>query len=370
MTKPKVSVVCVSYNQERYINQAIDSFIEQKTNFEFEVLVADDSSTDKTAEIIKTYSRKYPKIIKPILRKNNIGVARNFRETLLEASGEYIALCEGDDYWTNINKLQIQVDYMEKYPSTTVCFHPVEVVYEDGRPSTIFPEKRVAKEFTKTNLFKRNYMQTNSVMYRRADYSQLELNFLPVDWYLHLYHMRDGRIGFINKVMSAYRRHPGGLWWDTASGNLDTMWNKYGISHIRLYEGLLKIYGGNKEYNRIISNHIIETIFNIFTVKTVDKDNIDTLLNSYQTYIKDYLIKVSKDKIELEDKKTLLINDINKKNQELQTRNNELLSYKNELLSYKNELLQLESELNNIKDSKSWKIIQKYRKIVEQIKTR
>jgi glycosyltransferase involved in cell wall biosynthesis len=109
----KVSILTITYNHSEYISQAIESFLMQKTDFAFEVIIADDASTDNNQEIIRSFQQKYPNIIKPILRNENIGMNQNFVDAVNHCSGKYIALCEGDDYWTDPLKLQKQVDFLE-----------------------------------------------------------------------------------------------------------------------------------------------------------------------------------------------------------------------------------------------------------------
>lgn len=126
----KVSVCCLAYNHEKYIRKTLDGFVMQKTNFPFEVIVHDDASTDRTAEIIREYEKKYPEIIKPIYQTENqysqgIKIRSSFFFPLVR--GKYVALCEGDDYWTDINKLQIQYDYMESNPDCSLCVHQSEM---------------------------------------------------------------------------------------------------------------------------------------------------------------------------------------------------------------------------------------------------
>ena len=108
MTTPLVSIVCITYNHENYIKQCLDGFFMQKTNFDFEILIHDDASTDKTADIIRLYEKKYPGIIKPIYQLENLLYPL--------ASGKYIAVCEGDDFWIDPLKLQKQVEFLEKNP--------------------------------------------------------------------------------------------------------------------------------------------------------------------------------------------------------------------------------------------------------------
>ncbi len=119
-----VSIHCLAYNHGKYIKDTLDGFINQKTNFSFEVLIHDDASTDNTAEIIREYEKKYPDIIKPIYQKENqyskhISIKKNFQIPRLK--GKYVAYCEGDDYWTDAYKLQKQVDFLERNPEYTLC---------------------------------------------------------------------------------------------------------------------------------------------------------------------------------------------------------------------------------------------------------
>ena len=111
-TEPLVSINCITYNHEAYIRDALEGFLMQKTDFTFEILVHDDASTDQTANIIRKYEKKYPEIIKPIYQKENqysqeVEISKQFQ--FPRARGKYIAICEGDDYWTNPYKLQKQV---------------------------------------------------------------------------------------------------------------------------------------------------------------------------------------------------------------------------------------------------------------------
>lgn len=121
-----VSIICIAYNHEKYIKDTLDGFLMQKTNFPFEIIVHDDASTDNTAQIIKEYAEKYPDLIVPILQTEN----QYSQKVMIDidilypiAKGKYIAFCEGDDFWTNENKLQMQVDFLEKNPDYTACAH-------------------------------------------------------------------------------------------------------------------------------------------------------------------------------------------------------------------------------------------------------
>lgn len=135
-----VSVYMLCYNHALYIEQAIESILSQKTNFKFELVIHDDASTDASAEIIKKYEHLYPEIVKPIYQTINqyskgIDIVKEYIEPLLR--GEYVAICEGDDYWCDDNKLQKQIDYLETHESMSATTHNCYMIDENGIPSTI-----------------------------------------------------------------------------------------------------------------------------------------------------------------------------------------------------------------------------------------
>ena len=122
----KVSVLCATYNHEEYLRQTLDSFLNQKTDFPFEVLVNDDASTDSTGDIIREYAAKYPDVIRPFYQKENLYSRRiNLYDVVFfpACRGEYIAVCEGDDYWNDPEKLQLQVNWLDTHPEYSACVH-------------------------------------------------------------------------------------------------------------------------------------------------------------------------------------------------------------------------------------------------------
>ena len=131
--KPLVSICCISYNHEKFISQCLDGFIIQKVDFPFEIVISDDCSTDNTKKIIDTYVSKYPAIFKNVSPSKNLGSIKNFYHVLEKASGKYIALCEGDDYWIDENKLQMQVDFLEKNPEYGMCYTNFNLVSEKSK---------------------------------------------------------------------------------------------------------------------------------------------------------------------------------------------------------------------------------------------
>ncbi|MCF6211117.1 MAG: glycosyltransferase [Gammaproteobacteria bacterium] len=140
-SSPLLSICCITFNHEPYISETIDSFLIQETDFPIEILIHDDASTDATATIIKNYEKKYPDIIKPIYQVENQyskGGGINSRFNFSRAKGKYIALCEGDDYWTDPKKLQIQVDFLESHPEYVITYHDSQPFDKGGYLDTNF----------------------------------------------------------------------------------------------------------------------------------------------------------------------------------------------------------------------------------------
>ena len=242
--RPVVSVLCITYNQEPFIRQTLDSILSQRTDFPFELIVGDDKSSDGTAEIIADYAARHPNIV-AILRPENVGVVKNLDDIAGRVSGEYVAICEGDDYWTDPDKLQRQFDYMRQRPEYTLCFHPVRVVYEDmPGVETTYPE-HCAPQPSLSDLAARNFIQTNSVFYRwrYRGGARLEIGrgIIPADWYIHLMHAEVGRIGFLPEVMAVYRKHAGGMW---AHASDLARHKRLGKSEIEFYRQLRGHFGG------------------------------------------------------------------------------------------------------------------------------
>ncbi|WP_428357420.1 glycosyltransferase [Methyloprofundus sp.] len=171
--QPVVSICCTTYNHEPYIAEAIDGFLIQETDFPFEILIRDDCSTDKTAEIVKQYADQYPQLIKPVYEKENTfskGV-KPMPTLITKAIGKYIALCEGDDYWTDPEKLQIQIDLMQENSECYLSFHPVDEVLVN-EPSGVIIGNHVEKNkiFTDMEMFERirgGFCPTASIVIRR-----------------------------------------------------------------------------------------------------------------------------------------------------------------------------------------------------------
>ncbi len=209
--KPLVSICTLTYNHASYLRKCLDSLLMQKTNFAFEILINDDKSTDETQEIIKEYHEKYPEVIKPLLQEENQYSqgkrCMNARFNFPRAKGKYLAMCEGDDYWTDELKLQKQVDFLEQNPDYSICFHDIRGLKKDKLVDIELYGNRKQQDFTIEDLLKENFIPNISVMYRNV------IQEFP-DWYFtcpfgdyptHILHAMHGKIHYINQKMAVYR---------------------------------------------------------------------------------------------------------------------------------------------------------------------
>jgi glycosyltransferase involved in cell wall biosynthesis len=211
----KLSVMIITYNHERFIAQAIESVLAQQVKFEFEIVIGEDCSTDGTRAIIMDFHRRYPGRILPLLRDQNIGGPRNMEATLAACRGQYVALIEGDDYWTCDDKLQRQVDFLDTHHDCAVCCHRVQILDEMGTGQDgVFPPYG-AGSYTIEDLLKGNFVYTCTTVIRRDLFSPLPGCFLDMnigDWPRIALVARQGKIELMDKAMAVYRIHSGGIW--------------------------------------------------------------------------------------------------------------------------------------------------------------
>ncbi len=227
INQPVVSVRCITYNHENYIAQALDGFLMQKTNFPFEVIVHDDASPDKTADIVREYEKKYPAIIKAIYQTENQYSKRDgtIARIMNEAcKGKYIALCEGDDYWIDENKLQMQVDFLEENPEYGMCFHGALEHFEDGTVIDCSVSKHKVFSRLKTKRYSGReiilnwIIPTASIVMRSVlildglhQKVMCDQRIIAGDKVFWLLAITRSKVWCISKTMSIYRRHRGGV---------------------------------------------------------------------------------------------------------------------------------------------------------------
>ena len=257
---PLVSICCLSYNHKNYIAQAIESWLNQKTDFDVEILIHDDASTDGSDEIIKKYAAEYPEgnpshfVIKPLYETENqysksptknISAIFNFPRAL----GKYIAMCEGDDYWTDENKLSEQVSYMEAHPDCSMCFHSAYQINSDVigksmmRPYTesriVSPEEVINKAngYPSASLL----IRTEIMMKLPAFYMNAPIGDIP----MQLTMAAAGYSYYIDKPMCAYRYFAPGSWTREMYTSPD-----YKEKQLKYEKQLIQMYDGFDEYSQ------------------------------------------------------------------------------------------------------------------------
>jgi len=247
--KPTVSVFMMTYNHEKYIKQAIDSILMQKTNFDYEIVIGEDCSTDNTRKIINEYYDKYPGKFKLLLHEKNIGAIANQIAVLKACTGKYIALCEGDDYWTDPYKLQKQVDFLEANPDFVFTFHDAFILNQKTDEKHLRIGVRKIDEIVDLkSVIIQNNIPTASIVFRNI----LNSKSLP-DWFckiakgdygLCVLLAEKGPGKFFREPMSVYRVHDGGVW----SGS---DFEKIHKANLAFYNYLLKYFTDRDIQNAI-----------------------------------------------------------------------------------------------------------------------
>ncbi|SDD76490.1 Glycosyltransferase involved in cell wall bisynthesis [Mucilaginibacter pineti] len=216
-----VSICCITYNHENFIAEAIQSFLMQEANFNYEIIIGDDCSTDKTQAVIKLYSDTYPGRIKLIASPTNLGTHKNLINCITQCSGKYIALCEGDDYWIDEHKLQKQVTFLENNPDFIICCHYHKLINSTNKTLYVHPNPTpLVHTYVDLLAGKQEETKTATVLYRNISETH-RLFFTP--WFFDCFagdkmfklsatQHTGGKIYVIPEVMSCYRNHEGGIW--------------------------------------------------------------------------------------------------------------------------------------------------------------
>lgn len=271
--EPLVSIRCIAFKQEKYIAECIEGFLIQETDFPFEICIHDDASPDRTADIIREYEAKYPRIIKALYETENQWSKQDGSFTRVVTSmltGKYVAMCEGDDYWIDPHKLQTQIDFLESHPDYSLTFHDAEIRNEPGVETTdsVYPPME-DRDYSATELFEKWTAPTASMVYLRKilDYPiKNPFNILNGDIFLIEKGAHSGKIRCFNKKMSVYRRQPSGVTWDQSKK----------IQRLKEYPAHLMELKRNfpKINRRVINRHICVTFVNAW-------DYIDTRTKLY-----------------------------------------------------------------------------------------
>jgi len=259
---PKLSIIVPTFNHSKFIVQMLEGVFMQKTDFDFEIVIGDDASTDDNAKIIKEYAKEYPSIFRVFLHSKNLGPAKprelagknNVAFLFDQSKGEYIALCEGDDYWTDPLKLQKQVNFLNQNPEYSLCHHQLLVIYEDNSQAHLFNSENQADTSKINDLLADNswILGTASTVFRNV-FTQ----GMPDWWWktasgdlgIFIEVARHGKIKYLPETMGAYRKHRGGM------SNIHTPQNRFFLQNrMEMFQHLKKCLG--LEYQEILNNTI------------------------------------------------------------------------------------------------------------------
>ena len=255
-----VSINCITYNHEDMIADAIEGFLMQKTNFQYEILIGEDCSQDDTKRIVESYIEKYPDKIRMITSEKNVGARNNSIRLLENSKGKFIAECEGDDYWTDPNKLQRQIDYMTSNPDCSLCFHASEIIQA--------PNKRTGMIVKPYNESRKSpiediivggggFLATGSMVYKKElmeNPPEFYLNAPIGDYPMQMLLASQGHAYYIDKNMSAYRKGVKDSWTEKVFNSKDARNNI-----IKVNEGVIELLEGFNSYtNQSYINQINE----------------------------------------------------------------------------------------------------------------
>ena len=313
MKNPKLSVILITFNHEKYIRKALDSVLSQETNFPFEVVIGDDCSPDDTKNIIREYRDKYPDQVRLVHREKNTGrPTLNVYETTMNCRGDYLAYLEGDDYWTDTHKLQKQMDFLESHPEYIACTHAHKMIDDEGRDITDSDILKISDlykwsgEFTmedfkhsghwpghyatvvSKNIYK-NAKHDYTILYRSHDFVD--------DGQILLFLLKEGKIFRLDDEMSVWRyvRKSGGNSWTSRSMKRNIQKEDVLMSKT-LMKWLEDEYGLN-DYAKVKAKKDFETALYIFA-NAPSKENWQTVREVFEYNIKHVV---------MEDKKVKLI---------------------------------------------------------------
>lgn len=282
-----VSIICNTYNHEDYIADAIESFLMQKTDFKYEILIHDDASTDNTPIIIKKYEKMHPDIIKPIYQSENQyskGIAIGIRYQYPRVKGKYVAYCEGDDYWLDPYKLQKQVKALEKHPECDMCAHAALMVDAKGKERiSILQPSTVNKIFTVEDVINGGggFVATNSLMIRSKNVTHPSkfYVFYRIDYALQIQGSLRGGMLYLDDNMSAYRYFAKGSWTEKMSKNPELLIKNHN-KIIKMLEIVDEETQG--KYSKVISDRIRQEEY----LKLQVKENFKKILQEYTDILK------------------------------------------------------------------------------------
>lgn len=240
--KPTVSVCVVTYNHENYIRHCLQSIVDQQSDYNLEVIVGDDCSTDGTRAIVEEFAERYPTVVKPLLHYVNVGPYKNYHAVHDMATGDLVAHCDGDDYWLP-GKIQAQAGFMMRHPECNIAGHKAFQLSDTGKIShsvikDMPPIQRVSAFYRHGN-----FLNHSSTMYRaNCRLTPIQKEKDGIDFLFHIWRAGNGSIGFQNEHYSAYRQH--------GSSMMTSYYNSllYFNLNLAAFEEIHKTVGGEKEF--------------------------------------------------------------------------------------------------------------------------
>jgi glycosyltransferase involved in cell wall biosynthesis len=292
----EVTVLLLTYNHEKYIAQALDTVLMQETDFDYEIVIIEDCSTDATRDIVKAYHQRYPDKIRLRLSEQNRRIPGPFAEAFDAVQTPFVAILDGDDYWTSRNKLQKQVDFLRSHPECVLCFHNALRMYEDQNRAPLIYNSSEQKTISEIeDLWQYCFIASCTAMLRKDSMGKLPgwYHTLRVgDWPLFLFRTQRGKIGYIDEILGVYRIHGEGAWqkldsiqrledrvafYQTMNANLDFRYN-------HIVEPLISAH--QKEL--AIARSVVETVQRILpsgaAVIIMSRADEDLPLKGYQVW--------------------------------------------------------------------------------------
>lgn len=269
-----ISVCMITYNQEKYIKQAVLGVVEQITSSPIELLISDDNSTDSTQKIIRNLSTKYPNIIRAFYNKKNLGIMKNFAKIYMKCKGDYVALCEGDDYWNDTNKLQKQTNFLEKNDDYSISTHNVFVKDQLTKKTHEWLGKNHRRTSTINDILKYGSGgATCSIVYKRKFLKQLPswLSTLPSgDWPMQILLSSKGKMIYFKEPMATYRRNAGGATSVTSFEDLIKIYDEGGVKLCEFFDKLFDYkYHEAIQYN--LNTYFYPQLYNAYKLNNDKK---------------------------------------------------------------------------------------------------
>ena len=284
-----VSINCTTYNHEMYIADAIESFLMQQTNFDYEILIGEDCSTDNTKEIVEALAKKHPDKIRIITSSGNVGARKNSMRLLENSEGKYIAECEGDDYWTDPYKLQKQMDYMVSHPNCSMSFHASEIIKAPNHATGMIvkPYNQSRKSTVEDIIIGGGgFFATGSMVYLKKvmeNPPQFYVDAPVGDYPMQMILASQGYAYYIDENMAAYRSGVKGSWTDRMTNSVNVRENVIKVNEgiIQVLEGF-NVYTKNK-YIKEIEQVKLKLEFEVLVLKRKGKEQKSYRFNRYSS---------------------------------------------------------------------------------------